>query len=59
MKPLKAEAAEVISRMPDEAGIDDIMYELYVLEKLRKAEKDIEAGRTISTEELEERMGKW
>ena len=36
MESLKQEAINVISKMPDTAEIDDIMYRLYVVDKVRK-----------------------
>jgi hypothetical protein len=36
MKTLKQEALQAISNMPNSANIDDIMYQLYVMEKVRK-----------------------
>jgi len=34
MEALKKEAINVISKMPDTAEIDDIMYRLYVIDKV-------------------------
>ena len=35
MESLKQEALNVISKMPDTADIDEIMYRLYVIDKIR------------------------
>ena len=53
METLKQEAINVISKMPDSADIDDIMYRLYVLDKVRKGREAVQQGDTISTEELQ------
>jgi len=34
METLKQEALKVIAKLPDTANIDDIMYELYVIDKV-------------------------
>ena len=45
--------------MPDEIGIEDLVYHLYLLEKLAQAEADIAAGRTFSTEEVRAQAAEW
>ncbi len=45
MESLKEEAISAISKMPDSADIDEIMYRLYVIDKLRKGERSCSAGR--------------
>ena len=39
METLKEEAIKAISKLPESANIDDIMYELYVIDKVNKGEK--------------------
>lgn len=39
METLKQEAIKAISKLPASASIDDIMYEIYVVAKLRRAAK--------------------
>jgi len=38
---------DVISKLPDSASIDDIMYQLYVLDKVRKGQDAVKAGKTF------------
>ncbi|GAG33567.1 unnamed protein product, partial [marine sediment metagenome] len=52
MENLKQEAINAISKMPDSADIDEIMYRLYVIDKVRKGKEAVEQGDTISIEEL-------
>jgi hypothetical protein len=49
---LKQEALESLQRLPDDADIDEIMYRLYVIDKLRKSREAIENGEAISQEQL-------
>ena len=44
METLREEAINVISKMPDSASIDDIMYRLYVIDKVRKGREAIQQG---------------
>jgi len=59
MKTLKQEALTVISKLPDTANIDDIMYELYVVDKVKKGREAAERGETISIEDLKRDMQTW
>lgn len=59
METLKQEAINAISKMPDSADIDDIMYRLYVIDKVKKGKDAVSRGETVSIEELLEEMGKW
>ncbi len=45
MKLLKKAAIESIKRLPDDCSIDDIMYRLYVINKVLKGIEDAESGR--------------
>ena len=36
MQLLKEEIIKVISRMPESVDIDEVMYQLYVIDKIRK-----------------------
>jgi hypothetical protein len=56
---LKQEAMESIRHLPDDADIDEIMYRLYVIDKVHKAREAIERGEVISHEELKREIAKW
>jgi len=56
MQTLKAEAIYAISKLPESASIDDIMYELYVIDKVKKGQEAAERCDTISIEELKKEM---
>ena len=59
METLKQEAIKVILKLPDTANIDDIMYELYVVDKVKKGREAAERGETISIEDLKREMQTW
>ncbi len=59
MEPLKQDAIEAITKLPNDAEIDDIMYQLYVLDKIRKGRKAAEQGNTTSQEEIKHEIDKW
>jgi hypothetical protein len=59
METLKQEALRVISKLPDTANVDDIMYELYLIDKVKKGREAAERGDSISIEDLKREMQAW
>lgn len=56
----KARVRELLDRLPDDCTLEDVQYHLYVLEKIELGLADVEAGRTISHEEVARRLrDKW
>jgi len=45
MNTLKQEALTAISHLPETADIDTIMYQLYVVEKVRKGREAVEMAK--------------
>ncbi len=56
---LKQEALESLQRLPEDADIDEIMYRLYVIDKLRKSRDAVEQGQTISHDDLLREIEQW
>ena len=52
MATAKEAAREVLERLSDQVTWNDIMYELYVKQKLETGLADIEAGRTVPHQQL-------
>jgi hypothetical protein len=48
----KQQIIELIKDLPEEVDVDEVMYRLYLRQKLEAAEKDIPEGRLISHEEV-------
>ena len=59
MESLKDEALSAISKMPDSADIDEIMYRLYVIDKVRKGREAVLQGEVISADELKREIESW
>ena len=55
----KQDLLELVQQMPDEIDVEELQYRLYVLEKLRRSEESIRAGRVVSHEEARRRMDEW
>jgi len=56
---LKQEALEAISKLPDNANMDDIMYRLYVIDKVKRSQQAVKNGKTISVDELKKEVQEW
>ncbi len=59
MESLKQEVMNAISKMPETDDIDDIMYRLYVIDKVRKGKEAFQQGKVISAKELREEIKSW
>jgi predicted transcriptional regulator len=59
VETLKQKAIKAISKLPESASIDDIMYELYVIDKVKKGKEAAERGESISIEDLKKEMQSW
>ncbi len=59
MATAKQEARKILESLPEEASLEDIQYHLYVLQRIERGRRDVEAGRVISQEEVERRMARW
>lgn len=46
----------LLDRLPDDCSVDDVLYHLYVLQAVERGQADVEAGRTMSHEEVETAM---
>jgi predicted transcriptional regulator len=59
-EPLKQEVMNAISKLPDDINdIEEIMYQLYVIDKIRKGRAASEQGRTITSENLKSEIDAW
>jgi hypothetical protein len=56
---LKQEALESLQRLPEDSDIDEMMYRLYVIDKVHKSREAIRLGRVISQDDLDQEMEQW
>ena len=56
---LKQDAMSAIANLPETASIDDIIYRLYVIDKIRKGQQAAREGKTLTTEELKHEIQSW
>ena len=58
MEILKSKLEGLLKELPEKVDVEDVMYRLYLLEKIEAGEKDIAEGRTLSQKEALERLSK-
>ncbi len=59
MQAAKQEALNTINQLPENTDMDEIMYRLYVLDKIRKGQEAVEQGKTITSEKLKREIDSW
>ena len=55
----KETSLNLIKKLKDDITYEEIMYELYFLQKIENGVRDIENGRTVSHEEVKKELEKW
>lgn len=59
MQVLKQDIMNIISSFPEVFDIEEFMYKLYVLDKIKKGQQDISKGDFLTTEELRKEISQW
>jgi predicted transcriptional regulator len=59
MSDVKQQVRNLLDRLPDDCTFDDLQYQLYVLDKIRRAEQEIAEGKGVPHEEVKQRLSKW
>ncbi len=60
MTVAKSKIENILEKMPAVINVDDLIYQLYLLEKLEEGEDDIKEGRILSHEQAIKRISqKW
>jgi predicted transcriptional regulator len=55
----KAAAQEILDHLPDDASLEDIMYALYVRQKIERGLRDAEDGNLIAHEDVKREINEW
>ena len=58
MTVAKSKIENILEKMPAAINVDDLIYQLYLLEKLEEGEDDIREGRILSHEQAIKRISK-
>lgn len=52
MQTAKAKVRALLDRLPDDCEMHDVLYHLYVMDAVERGRADVEAGRTLSHEQV-------
>jgi hypothetical protein len=58
MEILKSKLEDLIRKLPEKVDVEDVIYQIYLLQKIEAGEKDIAEGRMLSHEKVDERLSK-
>jgi len=56
---LRMEVIKTLESMSDDVVMDDIMYRLYLLDKVKKGQKELEMGNYHISEDIKEDIENW
>ena len=59
MNSVRDEARKLVEQLPDGASWDDLMYQIYVRQKIDAGRKAIAEGRFVTQEQLEKQIAAW
>jgi hypothetical protein len=59
LQTAKQEALEAIQSLPDTVDFEEIVYRLYVINKIHQGIQDVDAGKGISSEALLHEIEQW
>ncbi len=59
MPKIKEQIIQLVQALPDDVTVDDVMAELYFKLQVDTGLKELDEGKGIPHEEVEERMSKW
>ena len=59
MSSVRDEARKLVEQLPDGASWDDLMYQIYVRQKIDAGRKAIAEGRFVTQEQLEKQIAAW
>lgn len=59
MGKIKEQVIEMIQTLPDEVTVDEVMAELYFKLQVDSGLRELDEGKGIPHEEVEERISKW
>ncbi len=56
---VKEQVRKIIDQLPDECSVEDVQYQLYLVEKVRNGLKAVDEGKGIPHDEVRRRLAAW
>lgn len=59
VRTAKEQVRKMLDGLPDGVSLENIQYHIYVLATVTRGLEDVEAGRLLTAEDVEQRMSRW
>ena len=59
MSTVKEDVRQILDRLPDDTTYEDVQYHLFVRQRIQRGLEELNSGRTVSQQDVEQRMQKW
>ncbi len=59
MNTAKDEVRKLLDHLPDNATFEDIQYQVYVLDEIRRGSEEIERGEGLDHADVKRRLARW
>jgi hypothetical protein len=59
MLAIKQEALRTINALPDDTNVEEIMYRLYIIDKIHKGQQALEQNQVLRSDELKQEIETW
>lgn len=59
MSTVKEDVRQILDRLPDDTTYEDVQYHLFVRQRIQRGLEELNSGRTVTQQEVEQRMQKW
>jgi predicted transcriptional regulator len=56
---VKEQVRKMIEQLPDECSVEDVQYQLFLIEKVRRGLESIDEGKGIPHEQVRKRFASW
>jgi hypothetical protein len=56
---VKRQIREMLEQLPDDCTVEDVQYQLYLIEKINRSEKALQHDGGISHDEVKRRVASW
>ena len=55
----KSAVLDVVSKLPDEVSVDEVIERLIIVEKIEKGQQQVKDNKVTSEEQAREKLNKW
>jgi predicted transcriptional regulator len=56
---VKQQVLKMLEQLPDECSVEDVHYQLYLIEKVQRGLKSIDEGKGVPHEQVKKQLATW